>query len=55
VNVTSKLCGVAAANEILITDAVRECVSPSLRVTERPDLIPVKRVDGELRVWTVTT
>jgi len=53
VNVTSKLCGVAQGDEILITDAVRAELPTELRLVERPDIVPVRRAGGELRIWSV--
>ena len=53
VNLTSKLCGVAQGDEILITDAVRAELPAELPLVERPDIVPVRRVGGELRIWSV--
>lgn len=53
VNVTSKLCGVAAADEILLSDSVRADLSDATMLIERPDIVPVRRVGGEVRVWAM--
>lgn len=53
VNVTSKLCAIAAADEILVTETVRQAMTDCSALVERPDIVPVRRVGGELKVWAL--
>ncbi len=53
VNVTNKLCSVACADEVLVTDAVRDALPPEVVTRDRPDVVPVRRIGGELRIWEV--
>lgn len=53
VNLTSKLCGLARADEILITDAVCAEVPDDVPLHERPDIVPPRRAGTATRVWMV--
>jgi adenylate cyclase len=53
VNLTSKLCGVAKGDEILLTDVVRAELPTGMPLIERPDIVPVRRAGGELRIWSL--
>ncbi len=53
VNLTSKLCGLARADEILITESARAALPETTALIERPDVIPERRAGGAMRVWDV--
>jgi adenylate cyclase len=53
VNLTSKLCGLARADEVLITDAVRRELADAPTLIERPDISPERRAGTDLVVWEV--
>jgi len=53
VNVTSKLCGAAAADEILVTEVVQAGLPTVLPTRPRPDIVPVRRLGDDLRIWEV--
>ena len=43
----------ACADEVLVTDAVRDALPPEVVTRDRPDVVPVRRIGGELRIWEV--
>ncbi|HMS04093.1 MAG TPA: adenylate/guanylate cyclase domain-containing protein, partial [Gemmatimonadaceae bacterium] len=57
VNVASRLCGLAAGGEVLVSDRVRAQARGMLaatgRVTERPELVPERQRGGAIAVYAV--
>ncbi len=53
VNLTSKLCGKARGDEILVSDTMREALGHDTRLRERTDIVPERRVGTAMRVWEV--
>lgn len=53
VNLASKLCGRARADEILITDTMRDALNGSAPLIARADIVPERRAGGAMGVWEV--
>ena len=55
VNVTSKLCGLARADEILVTDSVRDELLTAYSLRERADVTPARRAGSTMAVFEVVS
>lgn len=52
VNLASRLCGLAAANEVVVSDEVRRAVADTAEATER-ETGDIKGFDAPVRAWAV--